>query len=153
MTFIEPITLTEQMIESNSTSDKYKGLLNANFQDYMDAVKQASQLQIQSGGLKHRVTAIFSGLGLAAGSLGGPAGMASGFAVGNTIGKYTANVISNRVYGQAIADMSEIYHQSKLRHSQIATSLAFNDKMGEGIDSLRANENKRLKDALQAMAV
>lgn len=148
----KPITLTSQMLEVNSTGNKYKGLLNANFQDYMDSTRQAGELQIKAGSLKHKVTGVFSGLGIAAGTLMGPAGLAVGFSVGNNIGKYVANVVSDRVYGQAISDMSEIYHSAKMRHAQLATTLAINNKMGEAVNTLRTNENKRLKDALQAMA-
>lgn len=148
----EPVTLTEKYIDNSSEGNKLKLMLDANFQDYMDSVKQGGQLEIKSGNLRNKVSAIISGIGLAAGTFGGPGGMAAGFAIGNTIGKYIGNSLSQRVYGKAIADMSDIYHQARVRHSQIATSIALQDKMGEGIDALRQNENKRLKEAYQAMS-
>ena len=149
----QPVTLTEMYIESDSMENKYKGLLNANFQDYMDSLSQGGQLQLKVGKLKQNVVALSSGIGMAIGTLGGPAGLGLGFALGNTVGKYFGNVVSDRIYGQAIADISEINHDAKLRHGQLATSLAFQNQIDAAIDTLRQNENKRKKDDLQAMQV
>ena len=145
-------SLLTEYISSFSRKNKYKGLLNANFADYMDALKQAGTLQIKSGKLKQKVSAIGTALGTAVGVFGGPAGMALGFSVGNTAGKYVGNVISDRIFGQAIADVDEIAHDSKIRHAHIAASYAFENQIGSAIDTLRENENKRLKDALQGMS-
>lgn len=153
MYITSPITMTEQMLSNDGESDKFKGLLNANFQDYLDAVRVSGELQVKSGKLQQQISGVFSSLGLAAGAFAGPAGLAAGFAVGNTVGKYVGNVMSNRIYGRALSDISEIYVDAKARHTQLATAMAFNDKMGEAVDTLRSNENKRLKDALQAMNV
>lgn len=149
----EPVTLTELYVDNESNINKQKLLLNANFQDYMDSMQKAGQLEIKAGRLKQRVSSVASGLGMAMGVFGGPSGMALGLALGNTAGKYFGNVVSNRIYGTAIADMAEMLHDAKLRHSQLAASVAFNDKMGEAIDTLRASENKRMKDDLQSMSV
>ena len=147
----QPITLTEQYVDNDSTRNKYTGLLNANFQDYMDSLSQGGQLQLKAGKLKQKIGALVSGLGAAAGTLGGPSGIALGLAVGNTLGKYLGNVVSERIYGQAISDMSEIYHEAKVRHPQLAASLAFTNQIDGAIDTLRQNENKRRKDDIQAM--
>jgi len=149
----QPVTITELYIENDSTQNKYKGLLNANFQDYMDALGQSGQFQVRQAKLKQRISSVASGLGLALGVFGGPSGIAIGYSIGNTLGKYLGNVVGDRIYGQAIADMSEIVHDSKLRHAQIAASLAFQNQMDAGIDTLRQNENKRKKDDIQAMQV
>lgn len=151
--FIDPVSLTKQMLEVTEKSYQYKGLLNANFQDYMDSLAKSGQLQIQAAKLSQRISALGSGIGMAAGALGGPAGIALGFAIGSRIGKYLGNVASDRYYGRAIADMSEIMYTAKLRHAQLASSYALNDKMLEAVDTLRQNENKRKKDDLQAMSV
>ncbi len=148
----EPVTMTEMYIENDSVSNKYKGFLNANFQDYMDSLAQGGQLQIKAGKLKQRISSVISGLGMAAGALGGPSGLALGYGVGNTIGKYLGNVASERLFGQAIADTNEINHDSKVRHAQLAATIAFYDQMGGAIDTLRQNENKRKKDDLQALS-
>ena len=153
MHITQPVTLTDIYVDNDSTRNKYTGLLNANFQDYMDSLAQGGQFQAQSLRLKIKVSALVSALGLAAGSLGGPAGMALGFGIGNTIGKYFGSVMGNRVYGQAIADMAEISHIAKVRHAQLAASLAFTNQMDGAIDNLRQNENKRKKDDIQAMQV
>ena len=153
MFLADPVSPTQLMIEATSKSNEYKGLLNANFQDYLDAIKKSGELQIQSAKLKQKISGLGTGIGMAAGSLGGPAGIAIGFAIGNRFGKYFGNVASDRMYGQAITDMSEIMFTAKLRHAQLASSYAMNDKMMEAIDTLRQNENKRKKDDIQAMAV
>jgi len=149
----EPVTLTEMYVDNESNINKHKLLLNANFQDYMDTMWQSGQLEIKAGKLKQRISSVASGVGMAVGAFGGPSGIALGFAIGNTVGKYFGNVASGRIYGTAIADMAEMAHDAKLRHSQLAASVAFNDKMGEAIDTLRASENKRMKDDLQGMSV
>ncbi len=153
MYIAQPYSLTEMYVERDSTRSKYEGLLNANFQDYMDSLKQGGDLQVRAGKLKQKISGLVSGIGLAAGALGGPAGLALGFSVGNTMGKYLGNVLSERIYGQAISDVSEISHDSKLRHSQLAATLAFQNQIGGAIDTFRQNENKRKKDDLQAMQV
>ena len=153
MYIMEPDSLTQLYVEKNSNENVYKGLLNANFQDYMDSLKQGGELELSSGKLKQKVTGLASAVGLAAGALGGPAGLALGFSVGNTIGKYIASVLSQRIYGQAMSDISEISHDSKLRHAQIAAQLALLGQVGGAVDTLRQNENKRKKDDLQAMQV
>ncbi len=154
MYITQPFSLTQMYIEQDSTENKYKGLLTANFQDYMDSMKQTSELQLRSGKLKQQIASLTSAIGLAAGStLAGPAGMALGFSIGNTLGKYFGNVVSERIYGQAIADVSEISHDSKLRHSQLAATVAFLNQLGGAVDTFRQNENKRKKDDLQAMQV
>lgn len=149
----QPASITEMYVENDSTENKYKGLLNANFQDYMDAIRQSGQFEVKAAKLKQRISALFTGVGIAGGSLGGPSGIALGTAIGNSIGKYFGNVASNRIYGQAIADMSEIVHDAKLRHAQLAATLAFQNQVGTAIDTMRQNENKRKKDDLQAMQV
>lgn len=146
-------SLAEHYVNNDSRRNMYTGLLNANFQDYMDSLAQGGQFQVKAQKLKQRVSALASTLGLAAGSLGGPTGLTLGFALGNGIGKYIGNVMSDKIYGEAIADMGDIAHEAKLRHSQVATSLAFTNQIDGAIDTLRQNENKRRKDDLQAMQV
>ena len=154
MHIVEPTSLAQMYVEQDSIENKYKTLLNSNFQDYMDSLKQGGQLQVRIGKLKQKVSGLASGLGLAAGTLlGGPAGIALGFSVGSMLGKYAGNVLSERIYGQAVADVSEISHDSKMRHAQLASTLAFLNQVGGAIDTLRQNENKRKKDDLQAMQV
>lgn len=153
MHITDPISLTAMYVEQDSLENKYKGLLNANFQDYMDSLKQGGELQVRAGKLKQQISGLVSGIGLAAGTLGGPGGMALGFSIGNTVGKYFGNVLSERIYGQAIYDVSEISHDAKLRHAQLAATLAFYNQVGGAIDTLRQNENKRKKDDMQAMQV
>ena len=153
MYIADPVTLTQRYVDNDSTRNKYTGLVNANFQDYMDSLKQGGQFQFQANNLKQRISSLTSTLGMAAGSFGGPAGIAAGFSVGNSIGKYLGNVVSNRIYGQAIADMAEIAFQAKTRHGQLTASLAFTNQIDGAIDTLRQNENKRRKDDLQAMQV
>lgn len=148
-----PQTITELYVNNDSTRNKYTGLLNANFQDYVDSLAQGGQFQAKSKRLQQRVTALASTLGTALGSLGGPAGMALGFGVGNSVGKYLGNVMGDKIYGQAIADMADIAHEAKVRHTQLAASLAFTNQIDGAIDTLRQNENKRKKDDLQAMQV
>jgi len=149
----QPVSLTELYIENDSLQNKYKGLLNANFQDYVEALRQGGEFQIKQGQLKNKVASLSSGIGMAFGVFGGPASMALGYSIGNTIGKYLGNVIGDRIYGRAIYDMSEIAHETRVRHSQIAASIAFQNQMDGAIDTLRQNENKRKKDDLQAMQV
>ena len=153
MYIAQPVTLTELYVEADSTENKYKGLLNANFQDYIDSMKQSGEYQVKAAKLKQRISALLSGVGIAAGSLGGPSGMALGAAIGNSVGKYLGNVAGDRIYGQAISDMAEIVHDAKLRHAQLAATLAMHNQIGTAIDTLRQNENKRKKDDLQAMQV
>ena len=153
MHIVDPASITEYYVNNDSTRNKYTGLLNANFQDYMDSLKQGAQFQVQSQKLKQRVSSVTSALGMAVGSFGGPAGIAMGFSVGNSIGKYLGNTLGQRIYGQAIADMGEIEFQAKTRHSQLAASLAFTNQIDGAIDTLRQNDNKRKKDDLQAMQV
>lgn len=149
----QPVSLTAMYVDNDSTHNKYQGLLNANFEDYMDAVAQSGQLEIKSSKVKQRIAGVVSGLGLAVGTLGGPAGISFGYAIGNTLGKYFGNVVADRIYGGAIYDMAEIVHYAKLRHTMLATSIAFNNKMSDAVDTLRQNENKRKKDAIQEMQV
>ena len=154
MHITEPISLGQAYVDQDSMENKYKTLLNANFQDYMDSIKQSGELELRAGKLKQKVTSLASGVGMAAGALGGgPAGIALGFSIGNTLGKYFGNVLSQRFYGQAMADVSEINHDAKLRHTQLAARYAFLSQVGGAIDTLRQNENKRKKDDLQAMQV
>ena len=153
MYLADPVTPTDLYVESFSIENKYRGLLNANFQDYMDAIRQSGQLEIQSAKLKQRVSGVIASLGMAARAFGGPAGLSLGFAIGNTVGKYFGNVLSGRVYGQAINDMAEVVGYAKMRHTQLASSIMFQKKMGEAVDTLRQNDNKRLKDAIQEMQV
>ena len=153
MYITQPVTLTELYIDNDSSRNKYTGLLNANFQDYMDSLSQSGQLEIRSGKLKQKVAGVVGSLGMALGTLGGPAGIALGFTIGNTLGKYLGNVVADRIYGGAIYDMAEIVHYAKLRYTMLATTIAFNNKMGDAIDTLRQNENKRRKDAIQEMQV
>ena len=152
MHITDPVISTTLYIENDSTENKYKGLLNANFQDYMDGMVQSSQLEVKAGKLKNTIAGLGSGLGTAAGALGGPIGLALGFTIGQTIGKYLGSVATEKIYGQAISDMSDIVHFAKMRHTMLATSLAFQKKMGEGIDTLRQNENKRIKDSISEMS-
>ena len=149
----QPQSLSELYIEHNSRENIYDGLLNANFQDYMDSLAESGRLQIKSGKLKQKISAMGSAIGIAAGSLGGPAGMALGYALGNTIGKYAGNAASDKIFGQAISDVNEITHNSKMRHAQLAATAAYEKQVSGAIDTLRQNENKRLKDDLQAMQV
>ena len=148
----QPTSLTEMYVENDSQENKYKGYLNANFQDYMDSLSLGGSLQVKALKLKQRVAGTFAGIGMAAGALGGPSGIALGFSVGNTVGKYLGNVLGGRLYGQAIADASEINHDSKIRHGQLAATIAFLGQIGGAVDTLRQNENKRKKDDLQAMS-
>ena len=149
----QPVTLTEQYVDNDSRRNKYSVLVNANFKDFLDASAQGSQLEVKSGKLKQQMATLLSGIGMAAGSLGGPLGIPLGFTIGNTIGKYFGNVLSQRLYGQAINDMSEISLDSKIRHTQLVASLAFTNQIDGAVDTLRQNENKREKDTLQAMQV
>lgn len=153
MFLVDPVTPTELYIETQSTENKYKGLLNANFQDYMDGIRQSGELEIKAAKLKQRISGVIAATGMAAGALGGPSGLALGFAIGNTIGKYIGNVVSNRVFSQAINDMAEVVTYSKIRHTMLASSIMFQKKMGEAVDTIRQNENKRIKDAIQEMQV
>lgn len=153
MHITQPITLTELYIDNDSRRNKYTGLLNANFQDYMDSLAQGGKLQVKAKKLTQRIAALGAGIGMAAGTFGGPGGIALGLAIGNTVGKYFGNVVSDRIYGQALSDMSEIFHDSKLRQAQIASSLSFTNQMDGAIDTLRQNEGKRKKDDIQAMQV
>lgn len=153
MYITDPISLTIHYIENDSKRNKHIGLLNANFSDYISALAQGGRLQVKSGKLKQKLSSLATGIGMAAGSLGGPSGIALGGAIGNTIGKYLGNVLADKVYGQAIADMADIAHESKQRHAQLATSIAFINQIDGAIDTLRQNENKRKKDSLQEMAV
>ena len=149
----EPQTLVDTYVNNDGTRNKYTGLVNANFQDYVDSLAQGSQFQVKASKLKQKISALAGTLGMAAGALGGTAGMALGFSVGNTLGKYLGNVVSDRFYGQAIADMADIAHLAKVRHPQLTASLAFTNQIDGAIDTLRQNENKRKKDDLQAMQV
>ena len=149
----EPSSLTQLYVENDSVQNKYKGLVNANFQDYMDGLSQTGKLEVRSAKLKQKISGVIAGAGMAVGSLGGPGGIALGFTVGNTFGKYLGNVIGDRIYGEAIVDMADIVHYAKLRHAQLAASLAFQKKMDDAIDTLRQNDNKRKKDAIQEMQV
>lgn len=153
MYIASPDSLASLYINNDGARNKYTGLLNANFQDYMDSLAQGGQFQVKAQKLKQKISGLFSAVGTAAGSLGGPSGLALGFAVGNGIGKYLGNVLGNRIYGQAIADMADIAHEAKVRHAQLATSLAFTNQMDGAVDTLRQNENKRKKEDLQAMQV
>ena len=153
MYIAEPATLTESVIGNQTRRSKYTGLLNANFQDYMDALSQGGQFKTKAQKVKIRISSVGSSIGIAVGALGGPAGMALGFTLGNSVGKYVGDVMAERIYGQAIFDMSEIAHEAKIRHAQLATSLAFTDQIEGAIDTLRENHNKREKDNLQAMQV
>lgn len=153
MHITSPITLTELYVDNDSSRNKYTGLLNANFSDYMEALKKGGEFQYKSGKLRQRISSLCAGIGLAAGTLGGPSGIALGLSIGNTLGKYLGNVAASRMFGQAIADMADIAHEAKVRHGQLATSLAFTNQMDGAIDTLRQNENKRRKDDLQAMQV
>lgn len=153
MYIIEPATLTESVVSNQDRRSKYTGLLNANFQDYMDALSQGGQFKTKAQKVRIRISSVGASIGVAVGSLGGPAGMALGFTLGNSIGKYVGDVMAERIYGRAIFDMSEIAHEAKVRHAQLATSLAFTDQIEGAIDTLRENQNKREKDALQAMQV
>ena len=54
----QPNSLTEIYIEQDSIENKYKGLLNANFQDYMDSLKQGGELEVRSGKLKQKVSGL-----------------------------------------------------------------------------------------------
>ncbi len=108
MYVVDPVTITGLYVNNDSVRNKYTGLLNANFQDYMDALKQGAQFQTQSNTLKRKIASVASALGMAGGAFGGPAGIAAGFSVGNSIGKYIGGVLGDRIYGQAISDMSEI---------------------------------------------
>ena len=149
----QPVTLTEHYVDNDSTRNKYTGMLNANFQDYMDSLAKGGQFEVRSAKLKQRISALFSGLGMAAGALGGTAGMALGYSIGNTAGKYLGGIAGQKMYGQAIADMANIAHEAKTRHAQLATALAFTNQIDGAIDNMRQNENKRRKDDLQAMQV
>ncbi|OGI18666.1 MAG: hypothetical protein A3B68_01435 [Candidatus Melainabacteria bacterium RIFCSPHIGHO2_02_FULL_34_12] len=153
MYITQPATLTELYVNNSSTRNQYEGMLNANFQDYMDSLAQGGQYEVKAAQLKKRISAVASGLGMAIGTLGGPAGMPLGFAIGNSIGKFIGNTTSQRIYGQALADMADIAHEAKVRHAQLAISLAFTNQIDGAIDTLRQNENKRKKDDLQAMQV
>lgn len=154
MHIIEPVSLAAMYVDQDSTENKYHGLLNSNFQDYMDSIKKNGELQVKAGKLSQKISGLGSGIGMAAGTfIGGPAGMALGYSIGNTLGKYFGNVLSNKFFGQAIADVAEISHDAKLRHAQLASTLAFHNQVGGAIDTLRQNENKRKKDDLQAMQV
>lgn len=148
-----PQSVTEQYIDNSVRRYKYTGLLNANFQDYLAALEQGGRYTLKSHNLVNKASAIGSALGMGAGALGGPAGIALGFAVGSSIGKYVGNVFSERIYGRAIADMNEINYEAKTRHPQLAASLAFTNEVDSAIDTLRQNQNKRIKDALQSMQV
>lgn len=148
-----PVTLTELYVDNASRHNMHSTLLNVNFQDYMDALRLGGEFQLKLSKLQQRVAALGTGLGIAAGSMGGPAGMAIGFSLGNIVGRYVGNILGNRIYGQAIADMGEISHDAKVRHAQLASMLAYTDQIDGAIDTLRQNENKRIKDALQAMQV
>ncbi len=149
----QPFSLTAMYVDNDSMHNKYEGLLNANFQDYMDSLQKGGELEIRSGKLKQRVSALFSGLGMAAGALGGPAGMTVGFSVGNLVGRYVGSSMAGRIYGRAMEDMGEINQESKQRHAHIAAQIAMISQMGGAIDTLRQNENKRKKDDLQGMQV
>ncbi|MBI3591674.1 MAG: hypothetical protein HY094_09905 [Candidatus Melainabacteria bacterium] len=150
----DPQTITSMYVDNDSTRNKYTGLLNANFQDYVDSLSQGSQFQVKASQVKQRISSLTSTLGMAVGALGGgPAGVALGYSIGNTVGKYLGNVVGDRLYGQAIADMADIAHLAKVRHAQLAASLAFTNQIDGAIDNLRQNENKRKKDDLQAMQV
>ena len=151
--FIDPVSPTELMIANVGVSNEYKGLLNANLQDYMDGIAKSGELQIKLAKIKQRFSSIGTGVGMAAGSLGGPSGIALGAAIGTMLGKYAGNVVGDKLYGTAITDMAEIMYTAKVRHAQLAVSYSMNDKMLEAIDTLRQNENKRKKDDLQAMQV
>ena len=153
MHIVEPVSLTALYIDQDSMENKYKTLVNANIQDYMDSLKQGGELEVRAGKLKQKITGLASGIGMAAGVFGGPAGIALGFSVGNVLGKYAGNVLSSKMCGQAMTDVSEISHDAKLRHAQLASYLAFLGQVGGAIDTLRQNENKRKKDDLQAMQV
>ncbi|MBI2996095.1 MAG: hypothetical protein HYY52_05250 [Candidatus Melainabacteria bacterium] len=153
MYIANPINLTAMYVENDSNRNMHRGLLNANFQDYMDSLKQGGQLQTSAGRLRQKVSALASSLGLAAGVFGGPMGLSLGYAVGNAVGKYVGNVLSNRIYGQAMADMNDIAHEARVRHTQLAASVAFIDQIDGALDTLRQNENKRKKDDLGAMSV
>ena len=149
----EPAPLTEIYVDNHSNENKYRMLINANFQDYLDSLALGGQFEVKSLKLKQRISALGSGIGMAAGALGGPAGIALGFAIGNTLGKYAGGALGDKVYGKAIADMADLGHEAKVRHSQMAAYLANLSQVSGGIDTLRQNENKRLKDDLQAMQV
>jgi len=149
----EPISLTAMYIENDSLENKYKGLLTANFQDYLDSFKMGAELELKSAKLKAKFAALGSGLGIGAGAMGGPAGMALGYSIGNVIGKYAGSATANKLYGQAIEDVAEISLESKQRHAQIASYIAHLGQISSGITTLRENENKRKKDDLQAMQV
>ncbi len=149
----QPISLTAMYVENDSLENKYKGLLTANFQDYLDSFKMGAELELRSAKVKSKLTALTSGVGMAAGAMGGPAGMALGFSVGNLVGKYFGSAMAQRLYGQAIEDVSEIALESKHRHAQLASLVAHIGQIGSGISTLRENENKRKKDDLQAMQV
>lgn len=151
--FVDPVSPTELMVANVGVSNEYKGLLNANFQDYMDGIAKSGELQLKLAKIKQRFSAIGTGVGMAAGSLGGPSGIALGAAIGTMLGKYAGNVVGDKLYGTAITDMAEIMHTAKVRHAQLAVSYSMNGKMLEAIDTLRQNENKRKKDDLQAMQV
>lgn len=153
MYVVNPVSLTELYVENASMHNKYSGLLNANFQDYIDALRLGGEFKTKLSQLQQRVAALGSAAGIAAGSLGGPVGMAAGFTVGNVAGKYIGNILGYRIYGQALEDMTEIAYEARLRHSQLAASLAFVDQIDGAIDTLRQNENKRIKDAMQGMSV
>ena len=153
MYIASPETITQLYVNNDSARNKYIGLMNANFQDYMDSLVQGGKFQFRAKELVQRVSQLTSVVGLAAGSLAGPAGLATGYSIGNIIGKYLGSVLSEKTYGQAIADMAEISQLAKVRHSQLAASVAFTNQMDGGIETLRQNENRRKKDDIQAMQV
>lgn len=148
-----PITLGELYVENTSKHNRYTLLINANFQDYMDSLRQVSQFQVRSSQLAQKISKVGGALGVAAGSLGGPVGTVLGFTLGNNIGKFIGSMVGNKIYGQAISDMNEISQMSKHRHAQLAANLAFVDQIDGAIDTMRQNDNKRVKDALNAMSV
>ncbi|GEM_PF-2271119 len=149
----DPTTLTDLYVDNSCRHSKYTLLLNANFQDYMDSLQQGAQFQMRLSKLVQRVSALGGTIGTAAGALGGPGGMALGYTLGNGIGKFIGNSLGNRIYGQAMGDMNEIAQMSKQRHAQLASNLAYTDQIDGAIDTLRQNENKRLKEAVNGMSV
>ena len=149
----EPITLTAQYIENDSRRNEQRMLLEANFQDYLDSAAEGGKLQVKSGKIKMEVTSVLSGAGMAAGALlGGPAGLSTGFVIGNRIGKYLGGVLATKVYGQAISDMNQITGTANQRQIQIAAYLSFVNQVDGAIDSMRQNENKRKKAEIDSMA-
>ncbi len=140
-------------VDHSYKSKALRELTASNFQDIFNLTRRTGEVEAKMNQIKFRAQGLGGMLGIAAGALGGPLGSTIGFGVGRSIGSFVGKALAKKYYGAEQASVNENLFLARQRDPQLKFQLGIFNSLGELIETMEKEGDKKDKKVLQDMLV